>query len=146
MGRSDWPIGRRGCESHITRGHLPKSDFLNFSSWRGVSQCRVALGLGTWYHLGQTPSCDYVSRVHQAVQVPRRLLNLLPHVVVAVKVEHVSNEVERILVVLDLGVEAREVEAVRQVLLVDLAKVFVAAGRYKLRVSVSNVLSNRRCA
>jgi hypothetical protein len=37
------------------------------------------------------------------------------------------------LVVLDLGVEARQVEAVREVLLVDLAKVLVAAGRDELR-------------
>lgn len=67
-----------------------------------------------------------------------RLLNLLAHLIVAVKVEDVGDEIEGILVVLDLGVESREVEAVGQVLLVDLAKVLVAARRDKLaRVSLA---------
>lgn len=68
--------------------------------------------------------------------MPGRLFYRLAHLVVAVEVEHVRNEVERILVVLDLGVEAREVEAVRQVLLVDFAKVLVAAGRDELKRAV----------
>lgn len=65
--------------------------------------------------------------------MPRRLLDCFPHVVVAVKVEHIGDEVERVLIVLDFGVEAREVEAVGQVLLVYLAEVLVAPGRYELR-------------
>jgi hypothetical protein len=56
-----------------------------------------------------------------------RALDSLSHVIVAVEVEHVRHQVERILVVLHLGVEARQVEAVRQVVLVDFAKVLVAA-------------------
>ena len=36
------------------------------------------------------------------------------------------------MIVLDLGVEARQVEAIRQILLVDLAEVLVAAGRDEL--------------
>lgn len=59
--------------------------------------------------------------------MPRRLLNLLPHIVVAVVVENIGDEIERILVVLDVCVQAREVEPVSQVVLVDFAKVFVAA-------------------
>jgi len=58
--------------------------------------------------------------------MPRRLLNLLAHLVVALDVEHVGDELERVLVVLDLGVEPRQVEPVRQVVLVDVAEVLVA--------------------
>jgi hypothetical protein len=58
--------------------------------------------------------------------MPCRLLYLLPHIIVAIKVEHIGYEVERILVVLNFGVEAREVEAVGEILLVDLAKVLVS--------------------
>lgn len=32
LGISERPMGRSGCELHITRGHLPKSAFLYFSS------------------------------------------------------------------------------------------------------------------
>jgi hypothetical protein len=56
-----------------------------------------------------------------------RLLNLLAHIIVAVKVEDVGHEVERILVVLNFGVQTRQIEAIRQVLLVDFAKVLVAS-------------------
>lgn len=66
--------------------------------------------------------------------MPRRFLNLLAHLVVAVEVEDIGDEVEGILVVLDLGVEASEVEAVGEVLFVDFAEVLVAAGRYELGV------------
>jgi hypothetical protein len=65
--------------------------------------------------------------MYQAIQVPCRLLYLFPHIIVAIKVEHVGYEVERILVVLNFGVEAREVEAVGEILFVDLAKVLVAS-------------------
>jgi hypothetical protein len=65
--------------------------------------------------------------MHQAVQVTRRLLYLLPHVIVAVEVEDVCDEVERVLVVLNFSIKAREVEAVSQVLFVDFAEVLIAA-------------------
>ena len=45
-----------------------------------------------------------------------------------------DDEVERILVVLDLGVEAREVEAVREIFLVYLTEILVSPGRNKLQV------------
>ncbi len=57
-----------------------------------------------------------------------RLLNGLAHVVFAVEVEHVSNQVEGVLVVVDFGVQTRQVEAVSEVLFVDFAEVFVATG------------------
>jgi hypothetical protein len=56
-----------------------------------------------------------------------RLLNLLAHIIVAIKVEDVGHEVERILVVLNFGIQTRQIEAIRQVLLVDFAKVLVAS-------------------
>lgn len=66
-----------------------------------------------------------------------RLLDGLAHVIVTVEIEDVGDEVQRILIVLDLGVEACEVEAVRQVVLIDFAKVLVAARRDELQSSVS---------
>lgn len=65
--------------------------------------------------------------MHQAVQVPGRTLNGLAHIIVAVEVENIRHQIEGILVVLDLGVEAGQVKAICQVVLVDLAKVFVAS-------------------
>ena len=56
----------------------------------------------------------------------RRLLDLFPHIIVAVEVEDVRYEVQRILVVLNFGVQTREVEAVGQVLFVDLAEVLIS--------------------
>lgn len=79
------------------------------------------------YHFRQAACCDNVSRVHQAVEVPGRTLNGLTHIIVAVEVKDIRHQIERILVVLDLSVEASQVEAIRQVVLVDLAKVFVAS-------------------
>ncbi|KAI4141541.1 MAG: hypothetical protein LQ341_003499 [Variospora aurantia] len=79
------------------------------------------------YHFAQSSRGGDVARVHQSVEVAGRLLDLLPHVVIAVKVEDIGDKVEGVLVVLDVGVEAGEVEAVGQILLVNLAEVFVAA-------------------
>ena len=79
------------------------------------------------YHLCQSPGSDNISRVHQAVQVSCALLDRLPHLIVAIEVEDIGDEVERVLVVLHLRVESGEVEAVGQVVLVNLAKVLIAA-------------------
>lgn len=65
--------------------------------------------------------------------MPSSLLDLLSHVIVDFHVEDIRDEVERILVVLDLGVEAGKVEAVRQVVLVYLAEVLVASGGDELK-------------
>jgi hypothetical protein len=69
-----------------------------------------------------------------------RLFDRFTHVILAVKVEDIGDEVESILIVLNLGVEASEIETVCQVLLVDFAEVFVSARRNEL-VSVI-VLAN----
>ena len=58
--------------------------------------------------------------------MPCRFFDLVAHVVVDFHVEDVGHEVQRILVVLHLGVEASQVEAIRQVIFVDFAKVLVA--------------------
>ena len=62
----------------------------------------------------------------QAVEMARRLFDLLPHLIIAVKVEDISDKVESILVILDIGVQAREIEAIGQVILVDFAEVLIA--------------------
>jgi hypothetical protein len=64
--------------------------------------------------------------------VPGRFLDRLSHLIVAVKVEDVGDQVQRVLVVLDLSVEAGEVEPVGQVVLIDLAEVLVSTRRNKL--------------
>lgn len=53
----------------------------------------------------KTPRCDNVSSMDKTVQVPSRLLYCFPHVVIAVEVEDIGDEIESILVVLDLSVE-----------------------------------------
>lgn len=60
------------------------------------------------------------------------LLDGLSHLIVAVEVEDIGDEVQRILIVLYLCVEACKVEAVRQVVLIDLTEVLVAARRDEL--------------
>ena len=80
------------------------------------------------YHLCQTPSRDNVSSVDKAVKVAGRLLDGLAHVIVAVEIEDVCDQVERILIVLDFGVKTRQVESICKVLFVDLAEVLVASG------------------
>lgn len=57
--------------------------------------------------------------------MPRRLFYLFPHIIVTVEVEDVCYKVERILVVLDFGIETRKIEAIGEVLFVDFAEVFV---------------------
>jgi hypothetical protein len=73
--------------------------------------------------------------VDEAIQVPGRFFYCLPHLIVAVEIEHVGNEVEGILVVLDLRVQACEVEPICEVVFVDFAKVFIAARGYELEVA-----------
>lgn len=59
--------------------------------------------------------------------MPRRFLNLFPHIIVAVEVEDVGYKIQRILVVLNLGIQTCEVEAVGKVFLVNFAKVLVSS-------------------
>ena len=63
----------------------------------------------------------------QPVKMPCRLLDRFTHLIIAVQVENIRNEVERVLVILDFGVEASQVEAIGQVVLINLAEVLVAS-------------------
>ena len=56
----------------------------------------------------------------------RRFLDLLTHLIIAVEVEDIGDKVESILVVLNVSVEAGEVEAVGQIVFIDLAEIFIA--------------------
>lgn len=92
------------------------------------------------YHFGQTPGRHNVPRMYQAIQVPCRLFNGFPHVIVAVEVEYICDEVERVLVVLNFGVQTSQVEAVGEVVFVDFAKVFIASGGDELvKIFISSV-------
>lgn len=57
-----------------------------------------------------------------------RFFNLLPQVVVCVKIEDVRHKVECILIVRHLPVQTRQIEPVSEVFLVNLAEVFIAPG------------------
>lgn len=59
--------------------------------------------------------------------MPGRLLDLLPHVIIAIEVESVRDEFESILIVLNFRVEARQVEPIGQVVFVYLTEVFVSS-------------------
>ena len=80
------------------------------------------------YHLRKTPSRDDVAGVYEAVEVPGRLLDLFAHLVFAVEVEDICDEIKCVLIILHFSVEAGEIETVGQIFFVDLAKVFVATG------------------
>jgi len=64
--------------------------------------------------------------------MPRRLLDLLPHIIIAVEVENISNKVKGVLIVLDVGIESSQIEAVGEIVFIDFAKVFVASRRDEL--------------
>lgn len=62
---------------------------------------------------------------------------MLSHVVVDLHVEDVCDEIKSILVVLYFRVKASQVEAVCQVVLVDLAEVLITTCCYELGINVS---------
>jgi hypothetical protein len=70
--------------------------------------------------------------MYQAIQMPRRLFYRFPHLIVAIEVEDIRHEVERVLVVLDLRVEPRQVESVGEIFFVNLAEVLIPSRRYEL--------------
>ena len=73
----------------------------------------------------------------QAVKVPCRFLNLLSHIVVTIQVKHISDKVEGILIILDIGVEPCKIEAVCEIVFVNLAEIFVASRRDELPANLS---------
>jgi hypothetical protein len=68
----------------------------------------------------------------KAIEMTGRLFDLLPQIIIGVEVEDIGHEIERILIVRDLGVQTSQVEAIRQVILVDLAEILISSGRDKL--------------
>ena len=54
------------------------------------------------------------------------LLDLIPHVIVAIKVKHVCHQVQCILIILNVGIQSSEIESIREVILVYLTEVLVA--------------------
>lgn len=64
--------------------------------------------------------------------MPCRLLYLFAHLIVAVEIEHVGDEVQGVLVVCDISVQAGEIEAVGEVIFINFAKILIAAGGDKL--------------
>lgn len=69
--------------------------------------------------------------------MPCRLLDLLSHVIITVQIKDVSDEVKSVLIILDICVEPSEIEAVCEIVFVDLAEVFIASRRYELHADLS---------
>ena len=62
-----------------------------------------------------------------------RILNLLSHVVIAVKIEYICDQIEGVLIVLNIRVEASKIEAVGQVVFIYFTEVLVSARRDELQ-------------
>lgn len=75
--------------------------------------------------------------MNQTVEMPCGLLDLLPHIVIAVQVEDISDKVKSVLIVLDVRIETSKVEAIREIVFVDLAEIFVASRRDELPANLS---------
>lgn len=99
-------MGRRCCDSQITLGHLPKTPCLYFSICDQLDE--YVKVCSEWpeetYHLRKASRSHHIARMHKAVEMPCALLNLLSHIIVDLHVEDISYEIQRILVILDLGV------------------------------------------
>ena len=65
--------------------------------------------------------------MNQTVEMPCTFLNLLAHIIVDLHVEDIRHEIQRILIVLYLRIEARKIEPISQIILVDLAEVLIAS-------------------
>lgn len=80
------------------------------------------------YHPREATRSNDVSSVDQAVEVAGGLLDRVPHLLVTVDFEGVRDQVQGMLVVLDFRIQPGQVEAIQNVVFVNLAEVFVAAG------------------
>jgi hypothetical protein len=80
------------------------------------------------YHLGKTTGGDNVTGMNKTVEMTGGLFDLLTQIIIGIEVEDISHQVQRILIVRDLGIQTSQVETVCQVILVDLAEVLVASG------------------
>lgn len=68
----------------------------------------------------------------QAIEVTGGLLNSLSHLIIAVQVEDVGDEVESILIILYLRIKTCEIESVGEIVLINLAEILVTARGYEL--------------
>jgi len=68
-------------------------------------QKRVAMSVSLSHHLGKAPSRNDIAGMYEPVQVTGGFLYCFSHIIVAVKVEDVGNEIEGILIVLDFRAE-----------------------------------------
>ena len=84
------------------------------------------------YHFSESSCCGNVPRVDKPIEMSRGVFDLFSHVVVAVEIKDVRYEVKRILIVLYIRIEAGQVEAIGKVVFIDLAEIFVPAGRDEL--------------
>ena len=75
--------------------------------------------------------------MNQTIEMPRTLLDLLAHIIIDLHVKDIGHEIQRILIVLHFRIEARKIEPICQIILVDLAEVLVAPGRDELRHKIS---------
>lgn len=66
--------------------------------------------------------------MNEAVEVTGRAFNFLTHLVIAIVIKDVSDQVQSVLVMLNVDIETCKIEAVGDIVFVDLAKVFVATG------------------
>lgn len=71
--------------------------------------------------------------MNQAIQVTSRFLDLFTQVVICIKIEDVRYKVECILIVWHLGIQARQVEAISKIFLVNFTEIFVPSGRNELQ-------------
>ncbi len=69
--------------------------------------------------------------------MPCRFLDLLSHIIVTVKVKDISDEVESILIILDIRIEPSKVEAIREIVFINLAEIFVTSRRDELHGDLS---------
>lgn len=65
--------------------------------------------------------------MHESVQMPGRFLYLFAHVVVDLHIEDIGYKIQCILIILNFRIKAGQIEAVGQVIFINLAKIFVAA-------------------
>ena len=59
--------------------------------------------------------------------MPCRFLNLFSHIIVTIQVEDISDEVKSVLIILDIRIESSQVEAVREIVFVNLAEIFISS-------------------
>ena len=87
----------------------------------GIHNCKI-------YHLGQTPRRNDIAGMDQTIKMSCALLDLIAHVVIDFHVKDICHELERILIVLNFRVQPGEIETVGEVILVNLAEIFIAFG------------------